>query len=50
MPVLTPKLSALRIHLVTPVPAAIAQPLTEGLSLPGLELSGPPRRFTPKIS
>jgi uncharacterized protein YbjT (DUF2867 family) len=34
VPVLTPKLSALWIHLVTPVPAAIAQPLTEGLSLP----------------
>jgi uncharacterized protein YbjT (DUF2867 family) len=34
VPVLTPKLSALWIHLVTPVPATIAQPLTEGLSLP----------------
>lgn len=34
VPVLTPKLSALWIHLVTPVPAAIALPLTEGLSLP----------------
>ncbi|SLM28424.1 conserved hypothetical protein [Desulfamplus magnetovallimortis] len=34
VPVLTPKLSSLWIHLVTPVPAAIAQPLTEGLSLP----------------
>ncbi|MCG8617271.1 MAG: SDR family oxidoreductase [Desulfobacterales bacterium] len=34
VPVLTPKLSSLWIHLVTPVPAAIAQPLAEGLSLP----------------
>ncbi len=36
VPVLTPRLSSLWIHLVTPVPAAIAQPLTEGLSLPTL--------------
>ena len=34
IPVLTPKLSAYWIHLVTPVPAAIAMPLTEGLSVP----------------
>ncbi|THB76544.1 MAG: SDR family oxidoreductase [Desulfobacteraceae bacterium] len=34
VPVLTPKLSALWIHLVTPVPALIARPLAEGLSLP----------------
>jgi uncharacterized protein YbjT (DUF2867 family) len=34
VPVLTPGLSARWIHLVTPVPAAIAQPLTEGLSVP----------------
>jgi len=33
-PVLTPMLSAKWIHLITPVPASIAQPLTEGLSLP----------------
>jgi hypothetical protein len=32
--VLTPRLSSLWIHLVTPVPAAIARPLAEGLSLP----------------
>ena len=30
----TPKLSALWIHLVTPVPAEIARPLAEGLSIP----------------
>jgi len=34
VPVLTPGLSARWIHLVTPVPATIAQPLTEGLSVP----------------
>ncbi|GAB6146064.1 SDR family oxidoreductase [Desulfocicer niacini] len=34
VPVLTPRLSSLWIHLVTPVPAAIAQPLAEGLSIP----------------
>ena len=34
VPVLTPTLSAYWIHLVTPVPAAIAMPLTEGLSVP----------------
>lgn len=34
VPLLTPKFSSLWIHLVTPVPAAIAQPLAEGLSLP----------------
>jgi len=34
VPVLTPKLSALWIHLVTPVPSAIALPLTQGLSIP----------------
>jgi uncharacterized protein YbjT (DUF2867 family) len=34
VPVLTPRLSSLWIHLVTPVPASIAQPLAEGLSIP----------------
>jgi uncharacterized protein YbjT (DUF2867 family) len=34
VPVLTPKLSSLWIHLVTPVPAAIARPLAEGLRSP----------------
>ncbi len=32
LPVLTPTLSALWIHLISPVPASIAQPLTEGLT------------------
>jgi uncharacterized protein YbjT (DUF2867 family) len=34
VPLLSPTLSARWIHLVTPVPAVIAQPLTEGLSVP----------------
>jgi uncharacterized protein YbjT (DUF2867 family) len=34
VPLLTPHLSARWIHLVTPVPAAIAMPLTEGLGVP----------------
>ncbi len=34
VPALTPKLSARWIHWVTPVPSAIALPLTEGLSIP----------------
>jgi uncharacterized protein YbjT (DUF2867 family) len=34
VPVLTPHLSALWIHLVTPVPKDIAVPLTEGLGVP----------------
>ncbi len=34
VPVLTPKLSAYWIHLITPVPAALARPLAEGLRNP----------------
>ena len=34
VPVLTPRLSSYWIHLVTPVPASLARPLTEGLSIP----------------
>ena len=34
VPLLTPRLSSYWIHLVTPVPAALAQPLTEGLCNP----------------
>lgn len=34
VPVLTPRLSSLWIHLVTPVPGYIARPLTEGLRNP----------------
>ena len=31
MPILTPRLSSYWVHLVTPIPATIAQPLIEGL-------------------
>lgn len=34
VPLLTPRLSAYWIHLVTPVPAALARPLSEGLANP----------------
>lgn len=34
LPILTPRLSSYWIHLVTPVPAAIARPLAAGLSNP----------------
>lgn len=34
IPILTPRLSSYWIHLVTPVPAAIASPLAEGLKNP----------------
>lgn len=34
VPVLTPRLSSYWIHLVTPVPAALARPLAEGLKNP----------------
>ncbi|WP_054700339.1 SDR family oxidoreductase, partial [Desulfosarcina cetonica] len=34
VPVLTPWLSAKWVHLITPVPASIAQPLAEGLAIP----------------
>jgi len=34
VPLLTPKLSSYWIHLITPVPASIARPLTQGLSIP----------------
>jgi hypothetical protein len=34
VPVLTPRLSSYWIHLVTPVPASMARPLTEGLRNP----------------
>jgi uncharacterized protein YbjT (DUF2867 family) len=34
VPVLTPRLSSYWIHLVTPVPASIAQPLARGLAVP----------------
>ena len=34
VPLLTPKLSSYWIHVITPVPASIARPLAQGLSIP----------------
>jgi uncharacterized protein YbjT (DUF2867 family) len=34
LPILTPRLSSYWIHLLTPIPAALARPLTEGLRNP----------------
>ncbi len=48
VPVLTPYLSALWIHLVTPVPSAIARPLTEGLSLPTICTENTIRKIIPQ--
>jgi uncharacterized protein YbjT (DUF2867 family) len=36
LPALSPRLSSYWIHLITPVPAAIARPLTEGLRNPAI--------------
>jgi uncharacterized protein YbjT (DUF2867 family)/uncharacterized protein YndB with AHSA1/START domain len=48
VPFLTPKLSAKWIHLVTPLPASIAQPLTEGLSTPVVCKSNRIRNIIPQ--
>lgn len=48
IPLLTPKLSSLWIHLITPVPAAIARPLAEGLSLPTLCTEDRITRYIPQ--
>jgi uncharacterized protein YbjT (DUF2867 family) len=48
VPVLSPGLSARWIHLVTPVPAAIARPLAEGLSLPTVCTENRIRKIIPQ--
>ena len=48
VPVLTPRLSSLWIHLVTPVPAMIARPLAEGLSIPVVCRDERIREFLPR--
>jgi uncharacterized protein YbjT (DUF2867 family) len=48
VPVLTPRLSSYWIHLVTPVPAAIAQPLAEGLANPVVCLENRIREIIPQ--
>lgn len=48
VPVLTPRLSSYWIHLVTPVPAALARPLAEGLRNPVLCRDHRIREFIPQ--
>jgi uncharacterized protein YbjT (DUF2867 family) len=50
VPVLTPRLSSLWVHLVTPVPASIAQPLVEGLRNEVVVRDGRARRLFPAIA
>jgi uncharacterized protein YbjT (DUF2867 family) len=49
VPVLTPRLSSYWVHLVTPVPAAIAQPLIEGLRNEVIVRDAAARRLFPGI-
>lgn len=48
VPVLTPRLSAYWIHLITPVPSSIAGPLTEGLRNPVVCQEGRIRSIVPQ--
>jgi uncharacterized protein YbjT (DUF2867 family) len=48
VPVLTPRLSSYWIHLVTPVPASLAQPLAEGLANPVICLDNRIRDIIPQ--
>jgi uncharacterized protein YbjT (DUF2867 family) len=48
VPVLTPRLSSLWIHLVTPVPASLARPLAEGLANPVVCLDNRIRDIIPQ--
>jgi uncharacterized protein YbjT (DUF2867 family) len=49
VPVLTPRLSSYWVHLLTPIPAAIAQPLIEGLRNEVVARDGKARRLFPAI-
>jgi uncharacterized protein YbjT (DUF2867 family) len=48
-PVLTPRLSSLWVHLLTPIPAAIARPLIEGLRNEAVVRDDKARRLFPDI-
>jgi uncharacterized protein YbjT (DUF2867 family) len=48
VPVLTPRLSSYWIHLITPVPASLAQPLAEGLANPVVCLDNRIREIIPQ--
>jgi hypothetical protein len=49
VPVLTPRLSSYWVHLVTPIPAAIAQPLIQGLRNESIVRDDLARRLFPEI-
>jgi uncharacterized protein YbjT (DUF2867 family) len=49
VPVLTPRLSSYWVHLVTPIPAAIAQPLIQGLGNEVVVRDDTARRLFPSI-
>jgi uncharacterized protein YbjT (DUF2867 family) len=49
VPVLTPRLSSYWVHLVTPIPAAIAQPLIKGLGNEVIVRDGTALRLFPDI-
>lgn len=50
VPILTPRLSSYWVHLVTPIPAAIAQPLIEGLRNEVIVRDDKARRLFPKVT
>jgi uncharacterized protein YbjT (DUF2867 family) len=50
VPVLTPRLSSYWVHIVTPVPAAVARPLIEGLRNEVIVRDDAARRLFPRIS
>jgi len=49
VPVLTPRLSSYWVHLVTPIPAAMAQPLIQGLRNENVVQDDAARRIFPNI-
>jgi uncharacterized protein YbjT (DUF2867 family) len=49
VPVLTPRLSSYWVHLVTPIPSTIAQPLIEGLRSETIVRTGTARELFPEI-
>jgi uncharacterized protein YbjT (DUF2867 family) len=50
VPILTPRLSSYWVHLVTPIPATIAQPLIEGLRNEVIVRDDKARRLFPNIT
>jgi uncharacterized protein YbjT (DUF2867 family) len=50
VPLLTPRLSSYWVHLVTPIPSTIAQPLIKGLSVEVIVTDDRARRLFPQIT